>query len=132
MSESSAVLQTRPVVHLARPAIPDAQKMMTTPLDIWLHALEPYLTPATQAAAHAQFGAWMGNPAHPALVINEFSDFICQAGFPDRTRADARRRMAHLSVAKYQQSILGRVMLAPLASWDSTGCCSRSPSSSPQ
>ena len=103
-----------PLVHLARAVVPDQEKMMLTPLDLGLQTIEPYLSPADRAAVVTQFGAYLGKPHHPVLVSNQFVDCVCRLGFPALSPSDARRRLARLSVASYQQSILGRVMFASL------------------
>jgi uncharacterized protein (TIGR02265 family) len=48
------------------------------------------------------------------LVSNTFIDWACRAGFPALPLSAARQRLAYLSVAQYQRSILGRVMFASL------------------
>jgi uncharacterized protein (TIGR02265 family) len=114
MADLAAAPTLRVAARVVRPAVPDPAKMMTTPLDLWVTTMEPYLSPADRAVVQLRFAAWLGKPAHPTLVSLEFTDFICRAGFPDLTLGEARRRMARLSLAKYQESILGRVMLAPM------------------
>lgn len=103
-----------PLTRLARPVIPDAAKMLMTPLDLGLQTMAPYLSPADHAAVQSQFGAYLGKPHHPVLVSNTFIDCVCRAGFPTLSLSKARRRLAYLSVAQYQRSILGRVMFASL------------------
>lgn len=102
------------VVRIDRPSLPDAEKMLLTSMDIGLRTVDPYLNPASRAAVQEQFGAYLGQPSQPVLVSNAFVDFVCQAGFPARTLPEARRELGRLSVAQYQQTILGRVMFAPL------------------
>jgi uncharacterized protein (TIGR02265 family) len=109
-------LNTPPVVaaRLERPPVPDTEKLMLTPMDIGLRTIEPYLSPASRAAVQERFGAYLGKPTQPVLVSNDFVDFVAQAGFPDLSLPEARRRMGRLSVAHYGQSILGRIMFAPI------------------
>lgn len=102
------------VARSDRPPVPDAEKMMLTPLNIGLRTIEPYLTPDSRAAIVAQFRAHLDTVNHPILVSNAFVDAVCRAGFPMMSLPEARLRLARLSVAQYQQSILGRVMLAPI------------------
>lgn len=94
--------------------MPDAEKMMLTPMDIGLQTMEPYLSPADRALVQAQFGAYLGKPSHPVLVSNAFVNVVAAAGFPTLSLPEARRQMAHISVAQYRQTILGRVMFAPI------------------
>jgi len=103
-----------PAVRIARPALPDAEKLMLTSLDIGLATVAARLSPAGRAAVQAQFGAYLGKASHPVLVSNRFVDFVCPLCFPALALHEARCEMAHLSVAHYQQTILGRVMLAPM------------------
>ncbi len=107
---------TPPVVaaRIDRPPIPDAEKLMLTPMDIGLRTVDPYLNPASRAAVQAQFGVDLGKSTQPVLISNAFVDFVCQAGFPALSLPEARRQLGRLSVAQYGQSILGRVMLAPI------------------
>lgn len=114
MYSFSAYPDPIPVVRLVRPALPDDAKMMLTPLDIGLQTVEPFLAPEALAAVRAEFGAYLGKPQHPVLVSNAFIDFVCRAAFPTFALPEARRYLGRLSVSQYQQSILGRVMFAPL------------------
>jgi uncharacterized protein (TIGR02265 family) len=114
MDPYSASPDPIPVVRLVRPPIPDDAKMMLTPLDIGLQTVESYLAPEALARVRSEFGAYLGKPQHPVLVSNAFSDVVCRAAFPTLALPEARRYLGRLSVSQYQQSILGRVMFAPL------------------
>ena len=103
-----------PVTRIARPVVPGAAQRLLTPLDLGLQTLALYLSPADPLAVQEQFGTHLGKPGHPVLVSNAFIDWSGQAGFPALPLAVARQRLAHLSVAQYQRSILGRVMFASL------------------
>lgn len=100
--------------RMERPPVPDAEKLMLTSLDIGLQAVEPYLNPTSRAAVQAQFGPYLGQPTQPVLVSNAFVDFVCPARFPALALPEARRQMGRLLVTQYGQSILGRVMFAPI------------------
>lgn len=114
MPDNSREPQPLVVARSDRPPLPDAEKMMLTPLDIGLRTMVPYLTPDSRAAIEAQFKTYLNAASHPILVSNAFVDAVCRAGFPQMSLPAARLRLARLSVAQYQQSILGRVMLAPI------------------
>jgi uncharacterized protein (TIGR02265 family) len=83
-------------------------------MDLGLRTVEPYLSTASRATVQDRFGAYLGKPSQPVLVSNAFVDFVCQEAFPTLSLPEARRKLGRLSVAQYQQSILGRVMFAPL------------------
>lgn len=101
------------VTRLERPPLPDADKLMLTPLDMTLEVMSESLTPAIRAQFGAQFGAYLGKGQHPALINHQALDFLCRTCLPEYPLAEAYREFGHRSVQHYRQSsILGRVMMA--------------------
>ncbi len=103
-----------PLVRLERPPMPDADKLMLTPLDLLLEILADCITPAMQAQIVEQFGVYLGKGQHPALVNRRLLNFLCQTCLPQYSPTEAQREFGRRSVLHYRKSILGRVMLAAL------------------
>src|SRR3954470_24901343 len=91
------------LVRVDRPVVADADKRLLTQLDVGLATLTPYLSPTDLAAIRARFAPWLGQPQHPLVVSNEFTDFAVRRAFPDLPPAAALRRFAGLAVAQYQK-----------------------------
>ncbi len=101
------------VTREERPPVPDADKLMLTPLDLSLDLMADCLTPAIRAQFTAQFGAYLGKGQHPALVNGQALDFLCRICFPESSLEAAQREFGHRSIQYYRESsILGRIMMA--------------------
>ncbi|HMA37233.1 MAG TPA: DUF2378 family protein [Chloroflexia bacterium] len=103
-----------PALRIARPPVPDADKMILLPLDNHVRAAEIYLTPGTQARIAAEFGAYLGKPRYPLLVSNAVTDLVCATDLADRPVGEARALLGAAYLWSYRSTIAGRVTLAAL------------------
>ncbi|HMA33264.1 MAG TPA: DUF2378 family protein [Chloroflexia bacterium] len=110
----ASALHIVPLARVDRPPMADSAKMNLTSINLALQVMEPYLTPAIREQVEAEFGAYLGKGQYPTVVGIQLVDFLCQACLPEHALTEARRLFGQRSVAKYRESILGRVMLAAL------------------
>lgn len=80
-----------PAVRVARPPIPDDQKLIFSGIDFLIEAVADRLTPALQAQITAEFGAYLGKSRYPVLVGNRLIDLLCATCLADRPLAEARQ-----------------------------------------
>ncbi len=100
------------ITRLERPPVPDADKLMITPLDMLVEVMTASITPAIRRQFEAQFGAHLGKGQHPALINRQALEFLCRHCLPEYSLADAYREFGRRSVLHYRASILGRIMMA--------------------
>lgn len=99
-----------PAVRVARPPIPDDQKLVFSGIDFLIEAVADRLTPALQEQITAEFGAYLRKSRYPVLVGNRLIDLLCATCLADRPRAAARQLFGRYYVTRYQETITGGLL----------------------
>ena len=103
-----------PVGRIARPPVPDAEKLTLLPLRLFLSALHDQITPAVHDQIQAQFAPYLTTATHPALVTNALIELLCTTSLINTPRPVAERHIGRLVLTEYRNSILGRVLVGML------------------
>jgi uncharacterized protein (TIGR02265 family) len=101
-------------VRIARPRIPDAEKMIRMPLDLGLRIAQPYLTPALRTEIQQEFAPYWGRREHPLLIANRLIDVICEKCLVDLPVEEGRRLMGRALHASFVQTPVTRVMVTAM------------------
>jgi uncharacterized protein (TIGR02265 family) len=109
---------TQPPVasRVSRPRMPDSEKMILLPLSIRLKAFDKFLTPAVREQLHTEFAAYLDQPQYPVVIGNRLVDQVCNTSLTDYSPQEARQLLGRCYIERYQESVLGRLLLAPISS----------------
>lgn len=115
-----------PLVRVARPRLPDDQKVVLHPLSVLLRALEDKLTYDQRGQIEQEFSEHLANSTYPVLVGNRLMDRVCELGLADRPIGEARQLLATAYMSRYKETILGRILGATMPlmkpEWILRGC----------
>jgi len=118
---------TSPValVRVARPRLPDDQKIVLHPLTVLLRALDDKLSYDQRSQVEREFSPYLNN-SYPVLVGNQLIDRVCELGLADRPIGEARQLLATAYMNRYRETILGRILGATMPlmkpEWILRGC----------
>ena len=105
---------TGSTVRIARPRIPDEEKIVRLPLDLGVRIAQPYLTPALRAEILQEFGPFLGCREHPLAISNRFIDVFCEKCLVEMPVNEGRRLFGASLTSFYVQSPVIKVMVGAM------------------
>ena len=103
-----------PTVRIARPYVPDAEKLLRVPMETYINSASAYLTPDIRAAITQEFGPHLRKQRVPALEVVRLIDFLCQHCMPDKPLDAAREVLGYNNMLVYKETPVTRAMLVAL------------------
>jgi len=101
-----------PLVRIARPIIPNSEKMILLPLEIKLKAFASVLSAEMVVQLQDEFAPYLDRERYPVLVGNRLLDRVCELALSETPLAEARQMLGYKYLMLYQESFLG-MLLAP-------------------
>jgi uncharacterized protein (TIGR02265 family) len=109
METTSAIIQ--PLVRIARPPVPNEQRLVLLRTELLVKAVESQLTPDSLARIKAEFGPYLSERQYPPLVGNALVDLLCELCLADRPLAEARKQLGYQYMLRYWQTPLGKMVM---------------------
>jgi uncharacterized protein (TIGR02265 family) len=103
-----------PIARIARPRMPDAAKMIMLPLSIRLKSFAKFMTPSVHSQLEEEFAPYLNQPQYPVIVGNQLVDRVCAMCLAEYERGAAQQLLGQCYIERYQESLIGRLLLAPL------------------
>lgn len=97
--------------RIARPNIPDDEKLVLFPMDVLLASFDKYLTPEVRSRLEAEFSEHLGKPYYPVLVGNRLIDQVCRLCLGEYPIEQARQLLGHSYLQRYRETVLGQLLL---------------------